>query len=88
MKVRIAKATSALARLRQIWRDKGISVASKLRLLRALVLSVLLYGAEAWTLNAEVERRINALEIFLTAIDDCYRSIGPHIPEIVIFAHV
>ena len=38
IKVRIAKATSSLSRLKQIWRDKTISMSTKLRLRRSLVL--------------------------------------------------
>jgi len=63
IKVRIAKATAALSKLKTIWRDTNITMASKIRLLRALVLSILLYGAESWTLNAEIEKRISAFEM-------------------------
>ena len=69
VKVRIAKATSALSRLKLIWKDKHISMSSKLRLLRALVLSIFVYGAESWTLNAEIEKRINSFEL------NCYRRL-------------
>ena len=57
VKVRIAKSTSALSRLKRVWRDSSLSIETKLRLLRALVLSVFLYGAESWTLNAEIEKK-------------------------------
>ena len=69
VKVRIAKSTSALSRLRKVWRDSSLSLTTKLRLLRALVLSVFLYGAESWTLNADIEKRINAFEM------NCYRRL-------------
>ena len=36
-------------------------------LLRALVTSVFLYGCETWTLNAEIEKRINALHAHYTS---------------------
>ena len=41
---RIAQTTAALARLKNIWNDKHISLSSKIRLMRSLVISVLLYA--------------------------------------------
>ena len=35
----------------------------RMRLLRALVTSVFLYGCDTWTLNAEIGKRINSFEI-------------------------
>ena len=64
---RIAKTTAALSRLKIIWRDKIISLASKVKLIRTLILSTFLYACEGWTLTAEIERRIQALEM------RCYR---------------
>ena len=64
---RIAQTTAALSRLKIIWRDNNISLASKL--MRTLVLSTFLYACESWTLTAEIERRIQALEM------RCYRRL-------------
>ena len=36
---------------------------TRMSLLRALVTSVFLYGCETWTLNAEMEKRINSFEM-------------------------
>ena len=66
---RIAQTTAALAKLKPIWRDKNITLASKIRLLRTLAISVFLYACESWTLTAELQRRIQALEM------RCYRKI-------------
>ena len=55
---RIAQTTAALSRLKIIWRDKNISLASKVKLMRTLILSTFLYACESWTLTAEIERRI------------------------------
>ena len=66
---RIAQATAALSRLKIIWRDKNISLASKVKLMRSLILSAFLYACESWTLTAEIERRIQALEM------RCYRRL-------------
>ena len=58
---RIAQTTAALSRLKIIWRDKNISLASKVKLMRTLILSTFLYACESWT--TEIERRIQALEM-------------------------
>ena len=62
---RIAQTTAALSRLKIIWRDKNISFASKVKLMRTLILSTFLYACESWTLAAEIERRAQALERLL-----------------------
>ena len=66
---RIAQTIAALSRLKIIWRDKNISLASKVKLMRTLILSIFLYACESWTLTAEIERRIQALEM------RCYRRL-------------
>ena len=60
---RIAQTTAALSRLKIIWRDKNISLASKVKLMWTLILSTFLYACESWTLTSEIERRIQALEM-------------------------
>ena len=49
--------------LNSISRDKNISLVSKDKLIRTLVLSTFIYACEIWTLTAELERRIHALEM-------------------------
>ena len=66
---RIAQTTAALSRLKIIWRDKNISLASKVKLMWTLILFTFLYAYENWTLTAEIERRIQALEM------RCYRRL-------------
>ena len=66
---RIAQATAALTRLKPVWIDKSISLSSTIRLMRSLVTSIFLYACESWTLTAELQRRIQAMEI------RCYRKI-------------
>ena len=66
---RIAQTTAALSRLKIIWRHKNISLASKVKLMRTLILSTFLYACESWTLTAEIDRRIQALEM------RCYRRL-------------
>ena len=74
---RIAQTTAALSRLKIIWKDKNISLASKVKLMRTLI-STLLYTCKSWTLTAEIERRIQALEM------RCYRRLSDyseHFPQ-------
>ena len=66
---RIAQTTAVLSRLKIIWRDMDISLASKVKLMRTLILSTFLYACESWTLTAEIERRIQVLEM------RCYRRL-------------
>ena len=66
---RIAQTTAALTKLKPIWNNKNIAISSKIRLLRSLVMSIFLYACESWTLNADTERRIRAMEM------RCYRRL-------------
>ena len=44
---RITQTTAALSRLKIIWKDKNISLASKVKLMRTLILSTFLYACES-----------------------------------------
>ena len=45
---------------RSIWRCRYLCRRTKLRVFRTLVIPVLLYGCETWTLNSALKRRINS----------------------------
>ena len=60
---RIAQTTAAQTRLKPIWIDKSISPSSKIRLIRSLVTSIFLYACESWTLTAELQRSVQAMEM-------------------------
>ena len=66
---RIAQATAALTKLKPIWRDNNISLGSKVKLMRSLVISIFLYACESWPLTAELEKRTQAFEM------RCYRRL-------------
>ena len=66
---RIAQATAALTKLKPIWRDNNISLGSKVKLMRSLLISIFLYACESWTLTAELEKRTQAFEM------RCYRRL-------------
>ncbi|KAL8575838.1 hypothetical protein ACOMHN_014843 [Nucella lapillus] len=57
---RISKTSSALRRLREkVWERRGISLKTKLKVYRAVVLTALLYGCETWTVYRRHEKQIN-----------------------------
>ena len=66
---RTAQATAAMTKLKRIWKDNNIQLSTKVILMRALVISIFLYACESWTLTAELERRIGAMEM------RCYRKL-------------
>ena len=66
---RIVQAPAALTRLKPVWNDRSISLSSKIRLIHSLVTSIFLYACESWTLIAQLQRRIQAMEM------RCYRTI-------------
>lgn len=46
----------------KIWKSKNISFPTKMELYKILVLSILLYGCESWTLIAETTKRVQTFE--------------------------
>ena len=66
---RITRATSALTKLKTVWKDRNISSKHRIQVLRSIVTSSFLYACATYTLTAELERRIQTFEI------RCYRKI-------------
>ena len=60
---RNAQTRAALARLKTIWNNKHFSLSSKIRLMRSLVISVLLYVCETWTLTEGILKKLQAPEM-------------------------
>ena len=58
VRIRIASAMTAMARLNRIWRCNTISFANKFKVCKSLVNSILLYGCETWTLLADSENDV------------------------------
>ena len=68
---RIAKSSQAFGRLKhRLWDDNNVSLATKISVYRAVVMSTLLYGAEAWTLY---RRHVHSLDQFHMR---CLRTIA------------
>ena len=66
---RIAQATSALTKLKTVWKDREKTPKHRTQILRSIVTSTFLYARETWTLTAELERWIQTFEM------RCYRKI-------------
>ena len=60
--IRIASAMAAMVRLHRIWRSNTISCASKFKLFKFVVTSVLLYGCKTRIQLADSEKRIQDFE--------------------------
>ena len=70
VKIRISKAARAFGCLQKsIFQDRRLSVETKRRVYEAAVLSVLLYGAETWSIKAESVRRLSGFH------NRCIRTI-------------
>ena len=58
---RMAKASASIGRLRQrLWNNHHVSMRVKGKIYRAIVLSTLLFGAEAWTVYRRQVKRLHA----------------------------
>ena len=60
---RIALASSVMGSLCSVWRCSQLSLKTKVHLYRALVMSVLLYSAETWTLLVEDIQKLEAFHM-------------------------
>ena len=58
---------SAIGGLTKIWKDRGITL--KIRLVKALVFPIVLYGAESWTMRKLERKMIDDFELW------CWRRL-------------
>jgi len=63
LKRRIELASSVMASLHRVWKDRRLTFTTKLRVYEALILSVLLYAAETWTLLATDMKALEAFHV-------------------------
>ena len=71
---RIEQARTTVILMKKFIVTTEISLELRLGMIQCYVLSVLLYGCEAWTLNEAMEAKIDAFEI--TYIEECSRYRG------------
>jgi len=78
--VAIGFASSTISALSRIWKDKRLTTATKVHLYQALVMSVLLYAAETWTLLAANLRSLEAFHQYeMPATDLRYSLDWPYL---------
>ena len=66
---RLAMGRSAMGGLTKIWKDRGITLRTKIRLVKALVFPIDLHGAESWTMRKLERKMIDAFELW------CWRRL-------------
>ena len=54
-----------MTNLDSILKSRDITLPTKLRLVRAMVFPVVIYGCESWTINTAEYQRIDALKLVL-----------------------
>ena len=54
---RIGVGKAAMGRLTEIWKDRGITLRTKVKLVRTLVFPIVLYGAETWTVRKSERKK-------------------------------
>ena len=70
VKIRIGMAKSRFISMSETLTSRNISFGLRILLVKCYILSVLLYGSETWTLNANLVHRIEAFEMWI------YRRMG------------
>ena len=66
---RIATGKAAMGGLTSIWKDRGVTLETKVKLVKVLVFPIVLYGAETWTKRKHERRKIDAFELW------CWRRV-------------
>jgi len=54
---------TAMNGLEKIWKDKHVSIDTKKRLVRALIIPTITYGSETWTVTKKMGKKINTCEM-------------------------
>ena len=66
---RIAMGKAAMGGLTSIWKDRGVTMETKVKLVKVLVFPIVLYGAETWTMRKHERKKIDAFELL------CWRRV-------------
>ena len=60
---RIAMGKAAMGGLTSIWKDRGVTMETKVKLVKVLVFPIVLYRAETWTIRKHEKRMVDAFEL-------------------------
>lgn len=66
---RISLGKSAVRKLEKVWKDRGVSKQTKIKLMRVLVFPVFMYSSETWVIRKADRKRIDAFELW------CWRRL-------------
>ena len=69
IKRRLLLGRKVMTNLNSIFKSRDITLPTKVRLVKAMVLPVVMYGCESWTVKKAECRRINAFEVW------CWRKL-------------
>ena len=61
---KIALSKDTFTKMKSIFTNRNIKVYTKINNLKAYIWSILLYGCECWTLTKDLERRLEAAEMW------------------------
>ena len=64
MKRRLLFGSKAMTTLDSILKSRDITLPTKVHLLKAMILPVVMYGCESWTVKKVKRRRIDAFELW------------------------
>ena len=71
-----------MTNLDSILKSRDITLPTKVRLVKAMVFPVVMYGCESWTVKKAERRRIDAFEMWCWTPLDCRRSNQSILKEI------
>ena len=66
IKKRIDLSKDTFTKMKSIFTNRNIKAYTKINTLKAYIWSILLYGCECWTLTKDLERRLEAAEMWYT----------------------
>ena len=69
IKRRLLLGRKVMTKLDSIFKSRDITLPTKVRLVKAIVFPVVMYGCESWTVKKAERRRINAFELW------CWRRL-------------
>lgn len=64
IKSRIAQAKSAFQRMKSVLTNKHLSIDTRKRVLQCYIEPILMYGCEAWTMNNQMKKKVEATEMW------------------------
>ena len=69
IKIRLLLGRKVMTNLDSIFKSRDITLPTKVRLVKAMVFPVVMYGCESWTVKKAEHRRIDAFELW------CWRRL-------------